>query len=507
MLALLIAAGLVAWGIGIVHRNYDHDEVQRAHSVWLASRGLRPYTEFFEVHPPYFVLLAPILRTWTDPCEAMLALRLFAAAGNLAFLAGLVALGRAATHGVRGDRWAWLGVASVAAHPRVLDFLVEFRIDGWGYALAAWSLVHFLRRPMARYRYATFGAWSCVATLLCPKLAILPPLVVAIEILRDRPTTRSALRPGVAYGLGVGVAGIGFVLFLAANRIALDRTYLLLFRYHTLSNAHSAFRNGLARQIAGAPLLLATIVLGVVAWACTVARRKSIADAYHPALCLWLSIQALLVAYHYKQYYAPWFLFASAFVVLLGRSLDALWRPVGALAFAVACGTGLVLSIGIAQLWERYRPVRGECASIHALNVLAAPEDRVVAVPPAHPIDRRDVFFLWFNTSDPAGYDSGRILEDLGPPYRPLVSPGANRDALASHPPAFVILDSGPFAAPYPEGQWQALIEFLPRHDYRVVRLGGLRLALRPDRFEKYRGTGIFEDAAGPLGPMMPRAR
>src|SRR3954462_9972389 len=182
MLAVSIAAGVFAWGIGIVHRGYDYDEVQRAHSIWLAAQGLRPYTDFFEVHPPYFVLLTPILRGWTDPCAALSAMRLFSGVGNLAFLGGLVALGRASSPGNR--RWTWLGVAFVASHPKVLDFLVEFRIDGWGYALAVWSLVGFIRRPGVRWRFAAFGVLSGIATLFCPKLAILPPLVVGFEMLR-----------------------------------------------------------------------------------------------------------------------------------------------------------------------------------------------------------------------------------------------------------------------------------------------------------------------------------
>src|SRR5262249_1303597 len=158
-------------------------EVQRIHSVWLASQGLRPYAELFEVHPPYFILLKPILRWWPEPCMALRALRLLAAVGNLAFLGGLVALGWSTVP--RGGRWAWLCVACVAFHPRILDFLIEFRIDGWGYALAAWSAVFFLRRPGARWPFVGFGAASGIATLLfCPKLALLPPLVVGLELLR-----------------------------------------------------------------------------------------------------------------------------------------------------------------------------------------------------------------------------------------------------------------------------------------------------------------------------------
>jgi hypothetical protein len=505
ILILVIAAGALAWATGVAARQYDYDEVQRAHSIWLASQGLRPYTGFFEVHPPYFVLLTPVFWWSSDPCSVLLALRLVSAAGNIAFLCALVALCRGPA-GVR-DRWVWLGVALVALHPRILDFLVEFRVDGWGYALVTWSLFAFLRKPGVRWRYTAFGAGSGIATLLlCPKVALLPPLVVAMTLVRERPAPGAAVRAGAAYLAGLVLAGLGFALYLAANRIALDRTYLLLFRYHALSNAHSAFRNGLLRQVAATPLLLWPVVLGLLAWAWKAAKTRSLDDAYLPALALWLLAQALLVAYPYKQYYAPWFLYASAFVIVLGRTLDEVWRPLGTVAFVACAVTTLVAVLAIAALWDRYRPAAAECATIRALNALARPEDGVVAPAPHHPVVRRDVFFVWFNTSDPRGYDSERILAGLGP-YREVVSPDASRAALEATPPAFVVLDEGPVAAPYPAVQWRALREFLIRRGYRVVRLGALRLALRPDRYHGLRSSGLFHDVAGPLGPVMPSAR
>jgi hypothetical protein len=302
--------------------------------------------------------------------------------------------------------------------------------------------------------------------------------------------------------VGLAIAGVVFALFLAVNRIAIDRTYLLLFRYHTLSNAHSAYHNGLLRQIAATPFLAVPIVLGVLVWLWNAVRSRTLANAYLPALGVWLMIQPLLVAYPYKQYYAPWFLYTSAFVVVLGRTLEDRWRPLGALAFVATSAAALVAALSIAALWDRYRVAAVDCATIRAMNVLASPEDSVVAPPPDHPILRRDVFFLWFNTSDPRGYDSERVLEGLGP-YRELVSQGRNRAALESVPPAFVVLDEGPAAAPYPAGQWQALHDFLPRRGYRVVRVGALRLALRPDRYRRLRSTGLFQDASGPLGPVI----
>jgi hypothetical protein len=257
----------------------------------------------------------------------------------------------------------------------------------------------------------------------------------------------------------------------------------------------------LLRQIAGTPLLLAPIILGAVAWAADMRRRQWSGSAYLPAVGAWLLIQALLVAYPYKQYHAPWFLFGSAFTIVLGNRLDAYWRPFGGVAFVAVCLGTLVACQGIAQLWMRYNPAKSECAAIRVMNALAGIRDRVVAPPPHHPILRHDSFFLWFNTSDPQGYDSERILAELGP-YRRKVTPEAYRSALDSDPPAFVVLSTGPMDAPYPAGQWQVLGSFLPRRGYRIVEFQGLRLALRPDVYAMHRGEGLFADAPGPLGPL-----
>jgi hypothetical protein len=177
-----------------------------------------------------------------------------------------------------------------------------------------------------------------------------------------------------------------------------------------------------------------------------------------------------------------------------------LWRPLGVVALVAACLGTLVACEEIALFWMRYNPAQTECAAIRVMNVLAGKGDRVVAPPPHHPIRRHDSFFLWCNTTDPLGYDSERILAELGP-YRRAISPEAYRSELESHPPAFVVLSAGPTAAAYPEGQWRALRDFLPRSGYRLIQFLGLRLALRPDRHAALRGAGLFTDTPGPLGP------
>jgi hypothetical protein len=59
MLALLIARLPL-----LLHRRFDPDELEHAHTAWCWSRGLLPYRDFFEHHTPwYYVALRPLFST------------------------------------------------------------------------------------------------------------------------------------------------------------------------------------------------------------------------------------------------------------------------------------------------------------------------------------------------------------------------------------------------------------------------------------------------------------
>lgn len=492
-LALMTAAGLAAWAVGIFTKGYDYDEVLRAHSIWLTSRGLRPYDDFFEVHPPYFVLLAPVFWAFADPVQALRALRLVAGAGNLLFLGGLVTLGSRSIPPESGRRWAWLGVALVAFNPFILDFLVEFRIDGWGYALIAWSAVLYCQRPPGILRDFGFGAWTGIASaLLSPKMVLLPPLIVLLDLATRPGPWRGRVRAILAYLAGVGLAASAFLLYLFANGIGIERTVLLLGRYHAVSNAHAGFRYGLIGQVASFRVLGGLVVAGEVAWVVGCVRGRTLTGPYEPALALWLMAQALLVAYPYKQYYAPWFLFASGFVPSLGPVLGTLLRRGRGAVYVLACVATIHGSTQVAQFWAAAGVAGSEDHLIRWMNRVAGPEDRVVGSPPYHPIDRLDTFFLWFNTSDPKGFDSERIFGEL-PGLRPFVTEERYRVEWEAHPPAVVVLKSPVFEVTHPAGQRAVLENYLRRNGYRNVRIGVVRFALRPDRFEFARRNGFLE--------------
>ena len=481
-LGLLIACGLAAWGVGLRTAGYDYDEVIRAHSVWLAARGLRPYNDFFECHPPYFRLLVPVIAGQANPLPA---LRGLALVGNLLFLGGLGALGASLVPDAR--RWAWLGVAVVAWRPEVFAFLVEFRIDGWGYALAAWSLYRHHRRGSGIYRDFELGLLTGIATLFfCPKLTILPGLVVLIgQFLAGNTVRRGGLALG-AYLAGVGGATLIFLGFLVQQQIEIGRMVQLLIRYHAINGSNSGFHFGLLDSIRANRLPLGLILAGVAAWTGHCLIRRVRPGNYEVALLLWLILQAAGVANPYKQYYAPWFLFASVLLGFIGLGLRGWGRWVGLILFVSAClGTGRG-AIEVAWNWAKVDEAHDQERLTRWIDQVAGPDDRVVVSPPLHPINRRDTFFLWFNTADPSGFDSERILTRL-PSYRDDVTGEHYRAELEAHPPALVLLGGSWRMVAYPAGQQRALAAFLPGRGYRTITRGPLQFAVRPDRLEPAR--------------------
>jgi hypothetical protein len=466
----------------------------RAHSIWLVAQGLRPYSDFFECHQPYFALLTPLARVYPhDACAFLGLLRLMSGVGNLLFLGGLAAVG------ARVARSGWLpallGVTVVAFHPAVLGFLVEFRIDGWGCALAIWSIYRLRGPARGAYRYFEFGIVTGLATaLFCPKLILLPPLVVLVELLGTWDSVRGGVRGLLAYSAGVAVAAGGSAMYLAWQRIDFDRTIEVIVRYNAQSNANLSFRYSLFERVVKIRLLPWLILGGLVARTASLVRERSWPDAYEAALALWLVIQVLLVAYPYKQYYAPWFLFASYFVVCLWGGLWDLSGRVRVVGVLVACAITVLSDFRAARSWSVGGDAQRQERLIRWMRRVTHAEDRVVAAPPLHPIDRRDSFFLWFNNFDPRGFDSETILARL-PSFQGNVAAGRFRKELEEEPPALVVLSGDWRIVPYTSGQQKALIDFLERRGYVNVTVESARFAIRPDRFEDARRSGLLSAA------------
>jgi hypothetical protein len=495
LLAAIIAVGLATWVIGLGTLAYDYDEVMRAHSIWLAAQGLSTYRDFLDCHPPYFSLFTPIVHMHPeDPTAFMRSLRVVSTIGNLIFLGGLAALGWQSLSNRFPSRQSWpvLGLAVVAFHPAILEYLVEFRVDGWGYAVAAWSIYRFRRSPPRAYRQFELGAVTALATLLlCPKIAFLPLLVVIGEQIVSGRAVRIAALSVFGYLAGVAVAVVLFALYLAWCRMDLGRTFEILVRYNAVANANLSAVFGLLRTIAAAGPLTWLTVAGVMAWAVVYIRAGRKPDAYEAGVLFWLALQALIVAFPYKQYYGPWFLFASTFLAYLGLVLSDILGRARILVFVMACAYLVPTDLRTAARWSHTAEIRTQQLLIKWMNRVAHPGDRVVASPPFHPIYRFDSFFVWFNTFDPRGFDAQEILTRL-PGFQPYVAAGRFRQELEENPPAIVVLSGDWRFVAYTKGQREALNRFLKERGYQAVQLGPARFAIRPDRLDQVRREGLL---------------
>lgn len=479
IIALVLATGIAAWCVRLANQTLDYDEVQRAHSIWMTSEGLTPYQDFLECHPPYFVLLSPLVTKPSSPESLLITLRIVAMLGNLLFIAG-VGVASVAVAGL-DRRVAWFCTSIVAFHPSVLQYLSEFRIDGWGYAVVVWSGIR-LSRSEGRWRHAEFGLTTGLATLLLsPKLTVLAPAMALFEAARVDGVLKR-IRAFGSYGAGVLASVLLFWGFLLVGGIPIGRTYEFLIRYHVLANSHSGFGYGLFRMVADVPILSIPIVLGVLTYGWKQYRSKAIPDSFSGSVAIWLIVSVALVSYPYKQYSAPWLLFGSLFVSVLGMELLRQPRYVVAVASLILCGLSMWTSGGQIHTLLRTPEARQQLRILELMSQASDPADHVVATPPCHPIDRLDSSFIWFNTIDPKSYGTEGILSESAA-YREIVSERRYQEELDTHPPAYVVVQ---FWSLYPPRLRSVLERYLEQHAYVPATLGGLQFAVRPDRYDRF---------------------
>ena len=423
----------------------------------------------------------------------MSAFRVVSGIGNLLFLGGLAAVAAQSLPSAR--HWAKLAIATVALQPAVLQFLVEFRIDGWGYACAIWSIYRYRRLAHGSYRCFELILFTGIASLLlCPKLRLLPPLVIICDEVVGRISVRTIVCSCAASLVGATIALGLFALYLAWHGIGFDRTIQSVISYNAVSNANQDNRYGLLQSIISRKAVALVVAGGVVSYVVYRYRNRLLPDGYEPALAVWLVLQALLVAYPYKQYYAPWFLFASNFLVYLYRDVANFLGCARVLVLLTVCGLTVSADLRMARLWYELAIAQKDRSLIKWMNRVTQAGDRVVASPPLHPIDRFDSFFITFNTLAQRGYDSERILGQL-PIYRNSITSGRFREELDLYPPALVGLSGDWRIVPYTGGQLKALAELLRRGGYVAVTLGNARFALRPDRYQAAQREGLLEAA------------
>ena len=469
---LLLALALL---FGITRRGFDYDEIEHAHATWLVAAGETPFHDFFECHPPLlWYAWTPIARLIPDLLTLLLVLRWIAAAGNVAVLA-LLAANIHVRRGANASQWTALALAFIACTPAILQYLIELRIDSWPLAalLAAAILLERDWSQPAFLQIASFCAIAVLASLASPKIAPLALLLCAAEVIRRR---RSIVTTIAAMAAGAGAAALLALLFFSVTAIEPQLAYELTIAFHVRFAEHASFPAGLGAAILQQPLLATVSAAGVICWIVDGWRK---ARAFEIAVLAYLVLQLFTVPFPYKQYTAPFFLFAAIFIPSLfdragryARSLQ--WLLVALIA---------VQATSSAVFFARETGVEQQGAYLRFVDHLALPPGaRVVAPVPLHPVTRKDAMYGWLRSFDPGGsYETEQVMTDLRVPGisdRFLV-PAYLRELETNRPHLIVIGAAGDQQlAPR---QMLAVATYLQRHRsmYRAFDAGGMRVWIR----------------------------
>lgn len=478
--AVPIAVGVAALVTGANRRFFDYDEIYHAHATWQMARGLKPFHDFQASHPPFlWYPLAVLWRILPESPASLIPLRFIAAGGTLVALAATIA---SFAVGRREVPWRWwmAGLFVVAFNREILDYAFEFRPDSWSAALLFGGFVAFLTdRPRALVpRYALFAGLATLAAVMSLKLILLPTIFTGLDLATR---WRGGDRFDVALlgcATGVGLALLVAFAFLRVEHLDAALSFDMAVRYQWEVVRHSGFGRGLLDSVVAHSALLTVVVAGMLAWLAYLVNARRRPTTFELAVLMFLGAQLVLVDRPYKQYFAPWFLIAAGFVPFIGLLCERVLPRASSWAFAALLLSGTWTGWDALQSYRAHDQAREMLAYFETLVRIAPADKAVVAYPPLHPVVRRDVFYGWSRTTDPAGRSTETIMAALDVPgySQRFVRPYYWHE-IEANPPALVI---APLDANwgYEPAQWSVVRDYLAAHQENYVFVD--RHVLRP---------------------------
>jgi hypothetical protein len=479
LLAVPFATALAAWYSGVVDIGFDYDEVMQAHSIWLIAQGLVPFRDFFECHPPFaWYPFVPVLALLPDAPEMLYGLRVLSLLGNVAWIAALFAAVRAARPTLRGE-WRFVAALFAASHATVIYYAPQFRPDPWVWAAAFAALARAIRAPASFRRAAELGVAGSLCALALPKLALLFPCYVAIDLVRRRGPSIPRELAGYALGVPLGIAiALGFLLAVGIDPI---EAWDLSIRYHGEVAAHFGTPHGLWKELIGSQRAsLAVALAGLLAWAAWLRREHAAPTTLELAVLASCALQLWLVPFSYIQYTAPVYVLAAIFLPYCGEWAHAIAErrpraPIAVLACACALAAGLAVR-PLAGRWGRQNAAR-YVELQNAIIELAPRGERILVAPPFHPIVRRDALYALIQTPMPSGVTTEETLRRLALPAAARLGTEVYRGELEASRPAVVLFTGQPEFYYSPE-QAKAITGYLADHAHEYQRAGGLEPTL-----------------------------
>jgi hypothetical protein len=422
---------------------FDPDEFQHLHGAYCLAKGLLPYRDYFDHHPPwlhYFLaLFVPLFDVETSPAAA--AALIFGARLGMWVLTGL-ALALTYRLGREGDgaATAWAGTVLLSTTVMFLDKMIEIRPDvpALAFLLGSWAeLARGMRGSdrgeRARGAFARSGFLLGAALLCTQKLVFTLPaslLLGAAHLLERRGAAPRSqrLRSLCAFAAGAA-APIAVVLSVFAAQGALaafvQDTLLVNLRWPVSFSAEPRIRQLLAENALLVGLGLCGLVLAAIALARTPQPRA--AAAVVPAHALGLTAGAFVIPVPTAQYLVP----LLPLVALLGagaavRLLQAAWnlprRPLRVAAVTLAAAVLLAGSVRpLRTMLDRLRPghtkVADQIAAIGAVLTRTRPTDTIFDGFSGVGVFRPHAYFYYFLHDEVrmllAGRPLGRLLADL----------------------------------------------------------------------------------------------
>ncbi|HEY7371571.1 MAG TPA: hypothetical protein VIF57_05280, partial [Polyangia bacterium] len=357
-----------------------------------------------------------------------------------------------------------LAVAVIASHPAIIDYLVEFRLDSWPNALLMIAIYRYRSRRWGPLRSSIELAALSMAAILCsPKLVLFVGMFGALSIVMDdqRPKRVVGMLAG---GLGMLALGAGFLLAAGHNPVDV---YRLALRYHRVLNDKGGFGHGVYEIVLALKILRNVVIASIVAWP-LVGWRRIHRSAFEIAVLLFLILQLKMVGFGYKQYYAPWYLLAIAFLPYL----EVLTRRVKVLNSVLLAIAVLYVADNVLPSYRGYQDGTALNADLEARKALEAqvpPGHFVIASIETRPLFRRDALYQHHNSYAPSGYDGTRVMQELNvQPYSGNFTVDKALAAIEAHKPDLIITN-----ARLPGYVRTAMEKYLAKHRDEYVHQDG----------------------------------
>lgn len=245
LLALGILAALAASLAACRHNPVDADELEHLHASWMWAKGLQPYTDFFEHHPPlYWITLRPMIPADARDLPAVLmTVRTFS--WVVAALTVIASWGFFKT--LLGSKAAWCGAFFLSVQCVVCRECTDVRPDGPSLLLLILGSTLAIRAtgiagnrsaaspPLALLAGLILGLGVCMITkaVFWVTLLILS-LLLAAAIGRFRAGMPRYLASVIALIAGVFLAGGGQIIW------ALSASDFTAFWHHNFTVNRSA---------------------------------------------------------------------------------------------------------------------------------------------------------------------------------------------------------------------------------------------------------------------------